>query len=45
MSLPAVAQLPPPDNLRIRALIKSLASGMIVPIEFAERIYKIGNLC
>ena len=43
MSLPAVAQLPPPDNLRIRALIKSLASGMIVPIEFAERIYKIGN--
>jgi len=29
--------------MRIRALIKSLASGMIVPIEFAERIYKIGN--
>lgn len=43
MSLPAVAQLPPPDNMRIRALIKSLANGMIVPIEFAERIYKIGN--
>ena len=43
MSLPAVAQLPPPDIMRIRALIKSLASGMIVPIEFAERIYRIGN--
>jgi hypothetical protein len=43
MSLPAVAQLPPPDHERIRALIKSLTSGMILPIEFAERIYKIGN--
>ena len=43
MSLPVVAQLPTPDNVRIRALVKSLASGMIVPMEFAERIYKIGN--
>jgi len=29
--------------MRICSLIKSLASGMIVPMEFAERIYKIGN--
>lgn len=43
MSLPAVVSIPAPDNLRIHALMKALASGMIVPIEFAERIYKIGN--
>lgn len=36
MSLPAITQLPQLDNLRIHGLIKSLASGMIVPIELAE---------
>ena len=40
MSLPAVTQLPQTDQLRIHALIKSLASGMIVPIELAERAYR-----
>ena len=43
MSLPAVTQLPQTDQLRIHALIKSLASGMIVPIELAERAYRLGN--
>jgi hypothetical protein len=43
MSLPAVTQLPQTDHLRIHALIKSLASGMIVPIELAERAYRLGN--
>ena len=43
MSLPAVTQLPQTDHLRIQALIKSLASGMIVPIELAERAYQLGN--
>jgi hypothetical protein len=43
MSLPAVTQLPQTDHLRIHALIKSLASGMIVPIDLAERAYRLGN--
>jgi DNA-binding NtrC family response regulator len=43
MSLPAVTQLPQTDHLRIRALIKSLASGMIVPIELAKCAYRLGN--
>ncbi len=43
MSLPAVTQLPQTDHLRIQALIRSLASGMIVPIELAERAYRLGN--
>ena len=43
MSLPAVTQLPQTDHLRIHALIKALASGMIVPIELAERAYRLGN--
>jgi len=43
MSLPAVTQLPQADHLRIQALIKSLASGMIVPIELAERAYRLGS--
>jgi hypothetical protein len=43
MSLPAITQLPQTDHLRIQALIKSLASGMIVPIELAERAYRLGN--
>ena len=43
MSLQAVTQLPQTDHLRIRALIKSLASGMIVPIELAECAYRLGN--
>src|ERR1035437_2572535 len=43
MSLPAVTQLSQTDNLRIHALIKTLASGMIVPIELAERAYRLGN--
>jgi hypothetical protein len=43
MSLPAITQLPQLDNLRIHGLIKSLASGMIVPIELAERAYRLGN--
>ena len=43
MSLPAATQFSPSDDVRIRALIKALASGIIVPIEFAERVYKIGN--
>ncbi len=43
MSLPAVTQLPQTDHLRIQALIRSLASGMIVPIELAERAYQLGN--
>ena len=43
MSLPAVTQLPHTDHLRIQALIKSLASGMIEPIELAGRAYRHGN--
>ena len=43
MSLPAGTELPQTDHLRIHALIKSLASGMIVPIELAERAYRLGN--
>lgn len=43
MSLPAVTQLPHPDDVRIRGLLKSLASGMIVPMELAERAYRMGS--
>lgn len=43
MSLPAVTQLPHPDDVRIRGLLKSLASGTIVPIELAERAYRMGS--
>lgn len=43
MSLPIVTQWAPSDEARIRSLLKALASGMIPPIEFAERVYKIGK--
>ena len=43
MSLPAITQLPQTYHQRIHALIKSLASGMIVPTELAERAYRLGN--
>ncbi len=43
MSLPSTSPFPPCDEVRIRALLRSWASGIIVPLEFAERVYKIGN--
>ena len=42
MSLPISTPLAPSDEARIRSLLKALASGMISPIEFAERVYKLG---
>lgn len=43
MSLPIITQFPPPDEARIRALIKSWASGILVPREFAQRVYEMGQ--
>jgi transcriptional regulator of acetoin/glycerol metabolism len=43
MSLPIATQLAPSDEARIRSLLKALTSGMIPPIEFAERVYRLGN--
>ena len=43
MSLPVITQFPPPDEARIRALLKSWASGVLVPMEFAQRVYQLGQ--
>ena len=43
MSLPVITQFPPPDEARIRALLKSWASGLLVPMEFAQRVYQLGQ--
>jgi DNA-binding protein Fis len=43
MSLPVITQFPPPDEARIRALLKSWASGLLVPMEFAQRVYEMGQ--
>ena len=43
MSLPVITQFPPPDEVRIRALLKSWASGLLVPMEFAQRVYQLGQ--
>jgi DNA-binding protein Fis len=43
MSLPAITQFPAPDEARIRALLKSWASGLLVPMELAQRVYQLGQ--
>lgn len=43
MSIPADIRLPTCDQTRIIGLVKALASGMIVPIELAERAYHMGS--
>jgi len=43
MSLPVITQFSPSDEVRIRALLKSWASGLIVPMEFAQRVYEMGQ--
>lgn len=43
MSLPVITQFPPPDEARIRALLKSWASGLLVTMEFAQRVYQLGQ--
>lgn len=43
MSIPTLTQFPHPDDERLRGLLKSLASGMIAPIELAERAYRMGS--
>ena len=43
MSFPVITQFPPPDEARIRALLKSWASGLLVSMEFAQRVYQLGQ--
>lgn len=43
MSMPTTLQVPTSDQIRITGLIRALASGMIVPIELAERAYRMGS--
>ena len=43
MSIPTTLQVPTSDQIRITGLVRALASGMIVPIELAERAYRIGS--
>ncbi|MGE5111205.1 MAG: helix-turn-helix domain-containing protein [Acidobacteriaceae bacterium] len=43
MSLPVITRFPPRDEMRIRALLKSWASGLLVPMEFAQRVYEMGQ--
>lgn len=38
-----ITQFPPPDEARIRALLKSWASGLLAPMEFAQRVYEMGQ--
>lgn len=43
MSLPVITQFLPPDEVRIRSLLKFWASGLLVPMEFAQRVYQLGQ--
>lgn len=43
MSIPATLQVPTYDQVRITGLVRALASGMIVPVELAQRAYRMGN--
>jgi hypothetical protein len=41
--MPTTFQVPTSDQIRINGLIRALASGMIVPVELAERAYRMGS--